>query len=143
MGGLVARRYMIASGDQTIGRFVTIAAPWLGAPKGINILEQGAFADSKWQQHISNGTFKALSEFYPAVHELLPSRQYFALVNNPLSFSGRFVNDYNEFAYLMNQRFPNTNPGLTNSTFHDTPGQDNERVGPFVEQYFHFVGNTL
>lgn len=134
---------MLRSNDQTIGKFITIAAPWLGAPKAINVLEQGAFLDPGFQQFVTNDTFKALSEFYPAVHELLPSEQYFKLVNNPLSFYGRPVNDYNEYAYIMNQRFPRSNPGQTNSIFHSPTGQDNEKVAPFAEQYVHFAGNGL
>jgi hypothetical protein len=143
MGGLLARRYMVRHpGEQQIGKFITVAAPWLGAPKAINVLEIGAFQDGFFG-FLARGTFKRLSEYYPGMHELLPSRKYFDIVGYPLNVNGQAVTDYDQFALIMDKRYPNSKPGLTNRAFHDAVGQDSSREGPFPEQYFHYVGNTL
>src|SRR5207237_3094160 len=39
-GGLLAGRYILANPGK-VNRLITIAPPWLGAPKAINVLETG------------------------------------------------------------------------------------------------------
>lgn len=44
MGGLLARRYILDNpGTHNVDKLITIASPWLGAPKGIHVLETGKF----------------------------------------------------------------------------------------------------
>jgi pimeloyl-ACP methyl ester carboxylesterase len=47
MGSLVARRYaLLYPNDNNVDKIITIAGPWLGAPKGIYSLETGSFIAS-------------------------------------------------------------------------------------------------
>lgn len=141
MGGLLARRYLIAySSDHHIGKFVTIAAPWLGAPKAIDVLETGTFFEANKLAPVSRIIIKNLSEFFPSVHELLPSAFYFGLGGRPRESNGTIVNNYDEFVNLTNQRFPRSNPGTTNRLFHATSGQDDGRVAPTDIENFHIYG---
>lgn len=41
MGGLLARRYILNNDTHNVDKLITIAAPWLGAPKTINVLGTG------------------------------------------------------------------------------------------------------
>ncbi len=49
MGSLVARRYaLLYPNDNDVDKIITIAGPWLGAPKGIYSLETGSFIASSF-----------------------------------------------------------------------------------------------
>src|SRR4030095_7085586 len=65
MGGLIAARYI---GDHQsshhVDRLVTIAAPWLGAPKAIRVLETGGFMDKWWERLLTDEIFRDLSRNY-------------------------------------------------------------------------------
>lgn len=147
MGGLVARRYMIRNpSSHQIGRLITVAAPWLGAPKAIDVLETGRFVDNFFAQLVSSGAFKELSEFYGGVHELLPSRKYFVdMGQRPLYFDKSFfrapqlVDNYADFVSIIDNRF-RSDPGTTGAAFHDEVGQDDGRVAPTNLQQYHLYG---
>lgn len=139
MGGLLARRYMLDHPND-VRKFITIAAPWLGAPKAINVLETGEFVDSKFGRLLTKGAFKKLSEFFPGVHELLPSESYFALNGRPLAVNGQAINDYSLFVNTMDARFPRGKPATAGREFHARLGQDNGRIEPIPVQSFHFYG---
>jgi pimeloyl-ACP methyl ester carboxylesterase len=157
MGGLIARRYIITNpNNHHIDKMVTIGAPWLGAPKAINVLETGDFGLSPV---VLNSTIRRLGEFFKGMHELLPSRTYFdaatrsdfhlANYGNPFKEEGWDINgngidveDYNyeQLVNLLNQQNLRSNPGDTNQLFHDTIGQDNWLNDTSEVKYFHIYG---
>lgn len=145
MGGLVAARYV---GDhQTthrISHFVSIAAPWLGAPKAIDVLETGGFMDKWWERLLSAGVFKDLSTNYRSVHQLLPSRKYFEIGGRPLIQRkllgpNKIVDSYDDFVRIMDDRFFGS-PGTINKNFHDNGPQDDGSRLPVDISYYHFYG---
>jgi pimeloyl-ACP methyl ester carboxylesterase len=143
MGGLLARRYMLTfPTDHHIGKFITIAAPWLGAPKAIDVLETGTFVDSKWKivGVLPRVAIKSLTEFFPSVHELLPSSSYFGLGGRPYLLNGTVITNYDQFVNIMNQRFPRSTPGTASRVLHDRQGQDDGRVTPTDVSNFHLYG---
>src|SRR6185295_6565528 len=75
MGSLLARRYILDHPNtHHVNKLITIGAPWLGAPKAINVMETGDFAPIIL---VLKSTIKRIVEFFPGVHELLPSRSFF------------------------------------------------------------------
>lgn len=155
MGGLLARRYILANPGKT-DRLITIATPWLGAPKANYALETG---DIGFSPLIRNATSKALVEFFPGMHELLPSQAYFDLGGRPFSEAGFDANangrrfedysTYGQFVSMLDGRFPHNSstspfrtPGTNGSLFHSRPGQDDSRADHLVK-YFQFFGQRL
>ncbi len=159
MGGLVARRYILDNPGK-VNKLVTVAAPWLGAPKANYVLETGEFFDAvKIQKFIED--FKTVSEFFPGVHELFPSRSYFSLGGRPFGEAGFDLNGnrqkfetystYDQYLSMLNHRFPRPTsvlpqmpPATTGRLFHDYPGQDDWRTDQTDVRYYHiFSSQTL
>ncbi len=140
MGGLVAQRYLL-SNPGGVSNFITVAAPWLGAPKAIATLEKGTFLDQENRYLlIRDTTVRDISRTFPGVHELLPSRWYYELSREkPLAFEGRLIPTYDEFVSFMDGRF-STAPGSTGRAFHDRAGQDDARNNPQSVKYYHVYG---
>jgi pimeloyl-ACP methyl ester carboxylesterase len=152
-GGLIARRYILTHPtDNQVNKLITIAAPFLGAPKTIDVLETGAFlGEEAWKgllggvkRALFNERFKGLARYFPGVHELLPSRKYFDLtVLPPYNLNGKNLN-YNDFAYQLNLQFNPSTPGTNSSNFHDTLLQDDwsdpHNPANILVKYFHLYG---
>jgi pimeloyl-ACP methyl ester carboxylesterase len=149
MGGLVARRYILQNpGQHGVDELITIAAPWLGAPKAINVLETGQFDVPSMV--ISSELLKQLVYFFKSVHEIMPSRSYFAIDPNvfgerdwDLNGDRRFTSTFNYEQFLNvldNVRFQKSKPGATNKLFHDNPGQDDWHLDNSGVRYFHLYG---
>lgn len=82
MGGLVASRYVLNHpSDHGIRKLITIATPWLGAPKSLNVLETGDFLDSMADLALGSTDveFRELAQYMPGANELLPGPAYFEL----------------------------------------------------------------
>lgn len=98
MGGLLARKYILDHKDaHHVKRLITIGTPWLGAPKAIVMMLNGDFMpcmDEKWPEKwpdynvacIRTTTTRSLLEYFPGAHQLLPSWQYFDLVQYPYRY---------------------------------------------------------
>jgi len=147
MGGLVARRYIIDNPEtHNVNRLITIGSPWLGAPKAIYALETGDAGFSSLQ--IQQGTLKRLSEFFPGMHELLPSQSYFDLGGRPFREIGDFNKNnvpdetytFPQLVDLLDQRYPRGKPGITAALFHNTDGQDDWRFDRSGIEYDHIYG---
>jgi len=155
MGGLLARRYIITNrDDHHIKKLITVAAPWLGAPKAIKVMNTGEWFDGFWgtrveQEHcvIKRATLKKLVEFFPSIHQLLPSQYYYNLGGTPFQEDGWDINengnskeDYNpvQLIQFLNDSFRSA-PGNANNSFH-TEDQDNERKFEGGISYFHIYG---
>ena len=73
MGSLLARRYILDNlSDHKVNKLITVGAPWLGAPKAVNVLETGDFFDFFALDWLNSGRLKSLAEFFPGVHESTP-----------------------------------------------------------------------
>jgi probable HAF family extracellular repeat protein len=147
MGGLVARRYILANPNvHGVKRLVSIAAPWLGAPRSHFILETGKFliTGNYLEDFVINKfyapQFKTLVEFFPAVHQLMASPWYNNLGGEAFGegkderwwdINGNGVRDpvYDptDLAALVDGQFPRSKPGQAGLTFHDFEGQDDWR----------------
>ncbi|MDP9315905.1 MAG: alpha/beta fold hydrolase, partial [Chloroflexota bacterium] len=82
MGGLVARRYILDNpSDNRVNALISVATPWLGAPKAINALETGEFLGLKMGigLGIPNADLKWLMGSFTGAHELVPSEAYTSL----------------------------------------------------------------
>jgi pimeloyl-ACP methyl ester carboxylesterase len=148
MGGLIARRYILDNSG-AVNRLITIASPWVGAPKGIKVLETGDAGLSWFLVH--QNTLKDLIEYFPGAHELLPSRGYFDLGGRPFKERGDFnrngepneVYDYWQLINTLNARHnPNSKPGTANQRFHEYMGaaQDDWRTDQTGVAYDHIIG---
>ena len=156
-GGPLARRYLLNHPtSHHVKKFISIASPWLGAPKAINVLETGEFSDPSMPIYLKDyfidpvkdfGTrriFKYLTKYYPGEHELIPSRAYFKLAGSPSPyiFNNKSLS-YDETVSLLDAQF-SSSPGSRGRTFHDHSGQDdwsdpNNPVNTNVE-YHHLYG---
>jgi len=74
MGGLVAKYYIKHYGSNSVNKFVDIATPHLGAPEALKILMYG---DDLGTYAINQDRIKTISQNFPSVYQLLPSRNYF------------------------------------------------------------------
>lgn len=149
MGGLVSRRYILDNtSPRQVNRLITVATPWLGAPKAINVLETGAFDQINY--FVAQDVLRQLAEFFPGVHQLIPSRSYFSLGGRPfgeeswdVNGSGRLETTYNTYPQLINTldaRHPRGRPGTADRLFHDHAGQDDWRTDSTGVSYFHVYG---
>jgi|GEM_PF-5601083 len=81
MGGLLARRYLLAyPNDHLVDKVATIGSPFWGAPVAIYRMLVGDFygkdkAEGKLDS-FNNGFVRATLPTFPAFHELLPSTSY-------------------------------------------------------------------
>jgi len=155
MGGLIARRYILDNPrSHNVKRLVTIAAPWLGAPKALYILETGNFFNLYLIDQFLSDLFKSLVEFFPSVHEILPSRTYYNLAGSPfgelagkrtwdVNLTGQVETSYssNDLANLLDTiQFKASTPAGVGNQFHDRPGQDDWHDDSSGVQYFHIYG---
>jgi pimeloyl-ACP methyl ester carboxylesterase len=148
MGGLLARRYILDNPGK-VDRLVTIASPWLGAPKANYVLEEGEFFEGL-KVIFPDAELKARAEFFPGVHELLPTESYFTLGGRPFGEAGFDINmngqrfetyeTYSAYTSMLNQRFPRAMPGTNASLFHSNARQDDWRNDQTGVKYYHFLG---
>lgn len=158
MGGLLIRSYILAHpNDNGVDKFISIASPWLGTPKGISVMFDGQFIDGflgslEQKLLISQDSLKKLVKFWPGIHELAPSKAYFDLGGKPLIFKG-FDQNGNKIkkngtvmlGYDDTMSYLNAVIGGgirdNNFNFHSS-AQDDERGNGFGVDYYHIVGKT-
>ncbi|MDO8472870.1 MAG: SBBP repeat-containing protein [Dehalococcoidia bacterium] len=159
MGGLVARRYILANPrDNRIDNLITEAAPWLGAPTGIKTFETGDFVsiiDKKTMRNL-------LAPSWTGPAQLLPSAAFFLLGWKPMGEAGVDFNnsgnpyktefyDYYKYIELLDDRYGHSptglhfNPGTATKSFHDYVGplgsQDDWSGDQTGVNYFHIIGH--
>jgi hypothetical protein len=150
-GGLLARRYIIdhSPNNHHISHLVTIASPWLGAPKAINVMATGDFVS---RFVVRRSTIKRLAEFFPGVHQLLPSSSYIDLGGVPFSEDRWDINEnnrsdgnysYDQLVDLLNAQFQGS-PGTNGRDFHDyskdQQQQDDWHNDNSGVKYYHIYG---
>lgn len=160
MGGLIARRYILKyPNNHSVDKLVTIVAPWLGAPKAIYTLETGRFFFNELTGFVGypkkladisplvldfrlQEKMKELAEFFPAVHELIPSRAYHQLSEAPYKPTVGSPYTYEQLKNWLDQQHPNlrSKPGTRNANFHDFPSQDDWRGDSTGVKYYHIYG---
>lgn len=158
MGGLLARRYILDHpSNHNVRKMVTIASPFLGAPRMIDVLENGNFFDvgpnfattiRGLSLNSANSVFKRLIPYLKAPHELLPSEAYFQLGGLPFSERFDFNGDGNITTYnystitsTFNSRY-STTPYETNRLFH-SGAQDDWRNDSSGVEYYHLFGRQI
>lgn len=79
MGGLLVKEYLQKYGGNSLGKFIDIGTPHLGAPKAFNIVNYGDnMGFEKFGFNIlSPNRTKSISQNMPSVYQLLPSQKYF------------------------------------------------------------------
>lgn len=159
MGGLVARRYILAQEGQGksnhVRRMITLGTPWLGAPKMLHVLLTGDFDFNTNLVLLNKDVLKQLIKTYPGVHALLPSSRYFQLIQSeedyPIIELGWDLNGNNQkqdrYGYVdykawLNQQFKDVAPATINEQFHSQPGQDNWYNDASGVEYHHIHGNV-
>ncbi|MBX2999162.1 MAG: SBBP repeat-containing protein [Caldilineaceae bacterium] len=161
MGGLVARRYILDNlQDHHVNKLITVGTPWLGAPKMLNVLENGDFLGSnlKHLAMISKDELRTLVAHFAGAHELIPSRMYCQLNGGKCPFAevgwdingqngDRETYDYDALVNMLNSRYPldrqdgdTTKPGSNGQTFHERMGQDNWSQVPTDVEYHYIMG---
>ncbi len=137
MGGLLARRFILDNPD-TVDKLITIATPWVGAPKAIAALERGDMDNLAMNIIARKDLLKALVEYMPGMHQLLPSQAYFELGGRPLLEGSWNMNrdtnyfeiyDYSTYEQVVDGVFhggTNVSPVLTNQLFHAFSGPTNQ-----------------
>lgn len=126
MGSLVARRYAITTTDAPIERIITIGAPWLGAPRLVNVLQTGDFA-----HRLVNGPLPVIRDVvggFPASHQLGASGYYEQVASQPIftergwNINGNSTDTENYSAadvsaFLDKQWLDRSTPGATATAF--------------------------
>jgi pimeloyl-ACP methyl ester carboxylesterase len=152
MGGLVARRYIIANpGANYVNALITAATPWLGAGKLVWVMATGEFVFFVWDSTL----LKVIGSFTGA-HELMNSQAWYDLGGAPaivedwqdLNQNGIFQEQYlyDELVAYMD-KFKGKEgflPGTANVKFHTFSrpqgAQDDWRTDATGVKYFHIVG---
>ncbi|MED4583781.1 esterase [Brevibacillus choshinensis] len=98
MGGLLVRETLLTnvSYQSKVNRIIYMGTPFLGAPRAYQAIQYGYNFSIPW---LDEETGKIISEYAPAVYELLPSKKYFQTVgflkkdkNEPYSYD-EFLQD--------------------------------------------------
>ena len=153
MGGLVARRFILDHPGK-VGKLVTLGTPWLGAPKAFAALETGDFDDIVLNLIVRKSVLKSLAEFFPGMHELLPSQAMFDFGAAPIVERGWDINqdgihqgalNYGQFRQMLDMKLhPRSKPGTTNASFHNFQNsqghQDDWRNDNTGVEYHHIFG---
>ena len=150
-GGLVARRFIMDNySNHGVRKLITIATPWLGAPEALYKIETGGDY-SGFMIVVSPPTIKFLAEYFPSVHQLLPSRTYYDWTTGTFAETGDAnangiygeVYSYNQALQFLNADFPNTFPGTIGAGFHDytrnDTNQDDWRNDQSGIEYHHII----
>jgi hypothetical protein len=79
MGGLIAKLYIKKYGQNSVDKFIDIGTPHLGAPNAFKILTYGDNLGINIAGifNLYSGTAKKISQNFPSIYQLLPSRKYF------------------------------------------------------------------
>ncbi len=141
MGGLVSRRYMMVHPGQ-VGTFISACSPWLGAPKAVNTLKTGDMGEFALNFSVGLDLSKKISRHMPALHQLMPSEQYFKLGGRPVVERGWDADGdglsyqtlgYTQYRTALDGQFvydPNLVPprpiSNANEQFHRGSGQDTQ-----------------
>lgn len=100
MGGLVVKKYIKDSNNNLIKNFIDIGTPHLGSSKSFKILMYGDDLNATLLFGLiglNDQRIKYISQNMPSVYQLLPSRSYFAEIDDYYIWNG--VNDNNRLDF--------------------------------------------
>jgi len=83
MGGFLAKQYIKNTKGEFVRKFIDIATPHLGAPKAFKIL---SFGDNLNISILNSSRVKTITQNFPSIYQLLPSRQYFDPSNSNYNY---------------------------------------------------------
>ena len=161
-GSLLSRRYILDNPEEHhVNKLITIGAPFLGAPKAIQVLETGDMGFI----HVMDANMKYISNSFTGGHQLIPGEAYYTIAGNseataPLIEDGWDLNgdglntqgySYEMLISLLDKRYGYDsngnkffNPGSTADVFHNYTAvqghQDNWQTDNTGIQYYHIVG---
>ncbi|MDO8496119.1 MAG: alpha/beta fold hydrolase [bacterium] len=107
MGGLLVKEYIRRNYKESIDKLVFVGTPHLGAPKAGKIIMEGDKIGIPW---LEKDRVQEIGEHSIAVHELLPSQQYFNIAGPYIKQSNNLL-DYSQTKQLL------INEGSTYSIF--------------------------
>lgn len=149
MGGLVVRKYILQQSSQPhrLGKVITMASPFLGAPDATYKLYTGGNLKD-FALAVTPATIQFLASHFRSLHQLLPSRKYHLFRQGIIVERGDVDGngipnekyDFDRIVQLINSDFPSTLPGSTGTTFHDFSGQDDWHNDTSSIKYFHVLG---
>ncbi len=86
MGGLITKAYMEEFGESSVGKFIAVATPHYGAPKGAKTLMYGDDLGVRLPGLVilNEKTIKELAQNIPSLYHLLPSGKFFDLYDSYL-----------------------------------------------------------
>jgi len=117
MGGLVCASLLADSRNcQNISKVIFLGAPFLGAAKAYNVLENGMFFDGiigDVTAPIANPAISLLAKNWKSVYEMLPPQQLFDIMRGPSCRSDRL-----DRGYLYTRR-SKSNPLTSNYVLRD------------------------
>jgi pimeloyl-ACP methyl ester carboxylesterase len=167
MGGLVARRYLLDNPhNHHVARLITVAAPFLGAPRAITAITSGDYPGvAGFGSQLLPDELTDIASTAVGAHELLPSPAYFTLAGETQDcpFTQVVVShgeaeggcsSFNVFSSWIDRHIIGSNPGSSTLNFHtylnnaqDDWRQDASVLTP-VPEYYHLYGvgafaNTL
>lgn len=148
MGGLVARSYLLQfPNDQKVDKLITTVAPFLGAPKVIDVLYTGRFLDPirNWYPH--RNRIRRIVTYSKAAHELLPSKWYYDLDGAPFGYRTGFLGLITDYTYpeakqTLDAEFASHPYADASEPFHNSAGgqQDNWSLDSSGVKYYHLYG---
>ncbi|MBI2459050.1 MAG: hypothetical protein HYV53_00675, partial [Parcubacteria group bacterium] len=87
LGGLAVKNYLKHYGGDSVNKFIDIGTPHLGAPKMMKVLLYGDDLDFNFLGlGLNSERVKLISQNFPSVYQLLPSRDYFDATDNDYAY---------------------------------------------------------
>lgn len=165
MGGLVARRYIIDHHPNKVNKLITVAAPFLGAAKPLyqmiyGLLDAELSLMGILKELIFATEVQDMLAYYPGLHELMLSENYYSLggplytfVKNPLLDEPPVQVSYRDLmgpGGIVDKLFPNPSyngktPSQTNRDFHSYTSRDGNKQDDWSRdttgvKYYHLFG---
>lgn len=113
MGGLVASKFIAMSAENRnkVKKFISIGTPYLGAVKGLWVMETGRLIDVP----VDIDIFKALACNFPSIYELLPNSRYpYAYIKNGSTTLSGFKNHW---TFMKQRPWAKSSHGSTKTMF--------------------------
>lgn len=138
MGGLVSKLYIKKYGGNSIDKFIDIGTPHLGAPKAFKILAYGDnLGFSIFGKTILNEEkVKNISQNFPSIYQLLPSRNYFDNTNQNYKSYIVDIYDYDSNGIKNNLDYDQSIEFMKNTGRNNYLLEFNDGLHNNIDEYF-------